>query len=188
MIATGERTLILELDGVGERGDAEVDVGPLVELYGALLFRVAHSVVRSRADAEDVVQDTFVRAMEHRAKLATVRDMRVWLVRIAWNLAVDRRRKIRPEQMDEAFAAGLAARAAPADKALGDARRVKTMLEALEKLPSVERQALLLAGVEELSTVEIAGVIGKTESATRAVLFRARTRLKERLERKGGWR
>jgi hypothetical protein len=52
-----------------------------------LLFRVAHSVLRSREEAEDVVQDVFVRVLKHRRSLTAVRDMRVWLVRVAWNLA-----------------------------------------------------------------------------------------------------
>src|SRR3979490_1258512 len=86
---------------------SEVELGLLVRTYTPLLFRVAHSVLRSRAEAEDVVQDVFVRVLEHRRSLTTVRDMRVWLVRVAWNLAIDRRRRIRPEQFDEGFAEGL---------------------------------------------------------------------------------
>ncbi len=88
----------------------EVDVPALVERYSPLMFRVAHSVLRSRTDAEDVVQDVFVRVLEHRRTLPAVLDMRVWLIRVAWNLALDRRRRIRPEQMDESFAEGLVAR------------------------------------------------------------------------------
>ena len=76
---------------------SEIDLAALVETYSSLLFRVAHSVLRSRAEAEDVVQDVFVRVLEHRQSLSAVRDMRVWLVRVAWNLAIDRRRRIRPE-------------------------------------------------------------------------------------------
>src|SRR5271169_4570107 len=118
---------------VSER--AEVDLAALVGAYSALLFRVAHSVLRSGAEAEDVVQDVFVRVLEHRRSLNAVRDMRVWLVRIAWNLAVDRRRRVRPEQMDEDFVAGLAARNVPADRAVDEARRMKAVLEEMEKLP-----------------------------------------------------
>ena len=158
----------------------------LVETYSALLFRVAHSVLRSRAEAEDVVQDAFVRVMEHPLSLPAVRDMRVWLIRIAWNLAIDRRRRIRPEQMDETFAESLAARTVPADEALDDAQRMKAVLRELERLPKGERHVLLLSALEELSTAEMAEVMGRSESAVRALLFRARARLRERLDR-GGW-
>ncbi len=163
----------------------EVDLAELVGTYSPVLFRVAHSVLRSRAEAEDAVQDVFVRVMEHRrslGSLAAVRDMRVWLVRIAWNLALDRRRRVRPEQFDEGFAEGLVARDLPVDEALSDARRMKSVLREMERLPKGERHVLLLSAIEELGTAEMAEVLGRSESAVRALLFRARTRLRERLE------
>ncbi len=166
---------------------SEIDLVALVETYSALLFRVAHSVLRSRAEAEDVVQDVFVRVLHHRQALTTVRDMRVWLVRIAWNLAMDRRRRIRPEQMDERFAESLVSRSMPADEALDEAQRLKLVLRELEKLPKGEHHVLLLSAVEELGTAEMAAVLGRSESAVRALLFRARAHLRERLD-KGGRR
>lgn len=162
---------------------SEVDLAALVETYSALLFRVAHSVLRSRTEAEDVVQDAFVRVLEHRSSLPEVRDMRVWLVRIAWNLALDRRRRIRPEQLDEAFAGTLAASSTPADKAFDEAQRIGSVLREMERLPKGERHVLLLSAIEELETAEMAEVLGRSESAVRALLFRARTRLRERLGR-----
>ena len=161
---------------------SELDLAALAETYAALLFRVAHSVLRSRSDAEDVVQDTFVRVLEHRPSLDTIRDLRVWLVRITWNLALDRRRRIRPRQMDDLFAESLVSRSVPADQALHQADRLKAVLREWERLPKPERHVLLLSAIDELSTTEIAAVLGKSDSAVRALLFRARTRLRERLE------
>lgn len=164
---------------------SEIDLASLAEAYAGLLFRVAHSLLRSRAEAEDVVQDVFVRVLEHRSTLLAVRDMRVWLVRIAWNLALDRRRRIRPEQMDDSFAASLTAGALRADEALGEAQRIHAVLQQIERLPRAERQVLLLSALEELETGEIAKVMRKSESAVRALLFRARTRLRSRLNQGG---
>jgi RNA polymerase sigma-70 factor (ECF subfamily) len=164
---------------------SQVDLTSMVETYSPLLFRVAHSVLRSRAEAEDVVQDVFVRVLQHRNALTGVREMRVWLVRIAWNLALDRRRRVRPEQFDEGFADELVARDLPADEALEEARRMRTVLREMERLPKMERQVLLLSAVEELGTAEMAEVLGRSESAVRALMFRARTRLRERLEEGG---
>jgi RNA polymerase sigma-70 factor (ECF subfamily) len=169
---------LTSMEGVG----SEIDLAALVETYSLLLFRVAHSVLRSRAEAEDVVQDVFVRVLEHRRSLTAVRDMRVWLVRVAWNLAIDRRRRIRPEQFDEGFAESLVARSLPADEALKEAQRLRSVLRELERLPKAERDVLLLSVLEELGTAEMAEVVGRSESAVRALLFRARTRLRERLE------
>jgi RNA polymerase sigma-70 factor (ECF subfamily) len=164
---------------------SEVDLATLVETYSQLLFRIAHSVLRSRAEAEDVVQDVFLRVIKHRHSLVTVRDMRVWLIRIAWNLAIDRRRRIRPEQLDHSFAESLVASNVPADKALDEAQRMRTVLCELERLPKGERHVLLLAAIEEMEMAEIAEVLGRSESAVRALLFRARTRLRKRLEEGG---
>ena len=166
-----------------EGSRSESDLADLVETYSALLFRVAHSVLRSRAEAEDIVQDVFVRVLEHRQALPAVRDMRVWLIRIGWNLAIDRKRRIRPEQMDESFAQSIAAGTVPADKALEEARRMRSVLRELERLPKGERHVLLLSAIEELETAEMAAVLGRSESAVRALLFRARARLRERLEK-----
>jgi len=166
---------------------SEVDLAALVETYSALLFRVAHSVLRSRHEAEDVVQDVFVRVLEHRLSLPEVRDLRVWLVRIAWNLALDRRRRIRPDQIDAAFAETLVATSTPADQALNEAQQMSNVLRELERLPKAERHVLLLSAIEELDTREMAEVLKKSESAVRALLFRARTRLRERMN-KGGAR
>ena len=170
-----------------EGARSELDLTALAEIYSGLLFRVAYSVLRSRAEAEDgTMQDVFVRILKRSPDLLTVRDLRVWLIRITWNLSIDRRRRIRPEQIDEDFAKSLVATNAPADEALGDAQRMKAVLRELEKLPRVERLVLLLSTVEELETPEVAKVLGRSESAVRALLFRARTRLRERLDRGEG--
>jgi RNA polymerase sigma-70 factor (ECF subfamily) len=165
-----------------EGARSEIDLAALVATYSSLLFRVAHSVLRSRPEAEDVVQDVFVRVLEHRRSLTAIRDMRVWLVRVAWNLAIDRRRRIRPEQFDEGFAESLVGRDLPADEALNEAQRLRSVLREMERLPRAERDVLLLSVIEELGTAEMAEVLGRSESAVRALLFRARTRLRERLE------
>src|ERR1700689_3490494 len=159
-----------------------VDVAALVNAYSTLLFRIAYSVLRSRTEAEDVVQDVFIRVLEHRRSLSTVRDMRVWLIRIAWNLALDRKRRKRPEQLDESFAKSLASGTMPADAAMEEAQRFQSVLREIERLPKAERHVLLLSAIDELGTAEIADVLARSESAVRALLSRARARLRERLE------
>ena len=165
-----------------ERVKAEPDLAALVREYSGLLYRVALSILRNPAEAEDVVQDTFVRVLQQRSKVDEIADIRPWLVRIAWNLALDRRRKIRPEQMDEAFAANLAAKSMAADSMLQESQRIAAVLREIDRLPKSEREVLLLSVNEELGAAGIAAVLGRSESAVRALLFRARTRLRERLE------
>jgi RNA polymerase sigma-70 factor (ECF subfamily) len=167
----------------GELDDV-ADVAPLVEAWSPLLFRIAHSVVRSRAEAEDVVQDTFVRVLEHRTRLPDVRDQRVWLVRIAWNLALDRRRRRRPDQMDDSLADTLSSLEISTDRILAGAQQMQTVLAALDRLPGPEREALVLSAFDELTTAEMAVVLHRSEGAVRALVSRARARLLKRLEQK----
>jgi RNA polymerase sigma-70 factor (ECF subfamily) len=176
--------LHLPLPGI-QTVESTLDLPELVATYSTLLFRVAHSVVRNQSEAEDVVQDTFVRVLEHRHKLPTVRDLRVWLVRISWNLALDRRRRIRPEQIDEFVAASLVSAHLPADQALSETQQTQAVFHEMDRLPKLERQALLLSALEELDTAEIALILGRSDSAVRALLHRARARLRQRLQKAG---
>ena len=177
--------------GIGEQGlrwfaaervEAEPDLTALVRAYSGLLYRVALSVLRNATEAEDVVQDTFVRVLQQ-GRLSDVREMRPWLVRIAWNLAIDRKRRVPVDQMDEVFAAGMVSREMAADQALAEAATMRAVMDAIERLPRKEREVLLLSAMEELSSAEIGKVVGRSESSVRSLLFRARGHLRERLER-----
>jgi len=180
MDAIGEQSLALF---AAETVVAEPDLSTLVQDYSGLLYRVALSLVRNTAEAEDVVQDVFLRVLQRKSELAHIAEIRPWLVRIAWNLAIDRTRKRRPDQMDEIFAAGLVSRELAADDAVEEADRIRRVLAGIERLPKPERQVLLLSAMEELSNAEIAAVAGKSESSVRSMLFRARARLRERMRR-----
>lgn len=182
MAAIGEQSLQwFATERVAVDEPAQPDLPALVRDHSPLLYRVALSIVRNPAEAEDVVQDVFLRVLQKQHTLAGIVEVRAWLIRIAWNLALDRRRRIRPDQIDDAFAAALISSSLPADQALAEAHRMSHVLTAIERLPKRERQALLLSAFDELSTAEIATVLGKSESGVRALLFRARTRLRQRL-------
>jgi RNA polymerase sigma-70 factor, ECF subfamily len=162
--------------------DAAVDPIALVDIYSTLLFRVVYSVLRSKPEAEDVVQDVFIRVLQHRNSLTTIRNMRVWLIRIAWNLALDRKRRKRPDQLDDLYAQSLVDKTMPVDAGLEEAQRMQHVMAEIEALPKAERHVLLLSALEELGTGEIANILGRSESAVRALLSRARCRLRERLK------
>jgi RNA polymerase sigma-70 factor (ECF subfamily) len=182
MAAIGEQALRWFAAGEAEAEGAS-SVTALVREHSGVLFRVAYSVVRNRAEAEEVVQDVFLRVLQKQTQLAQVEQVRAWLVRIAWNLAIDRRRRGRTAQMDPEFAAALVGRELRADVALDQRQRYESVLRGLDALPKKERQVILLSAMDELGTAEIAEVMGTTESGVRALLFRARARLKERVGR-----
>lgn len=160
--------------------DQAAAVTALVHEYSSTLYRVAFSISRNAAEAEDMVQETFLRVLRHRDRLPEIRDARVWLIRIVWNLVLDRKRrqKTRPENEDIAdLVRVLPAQELRADQAVISAQRHAHVLALIDRLPRKEREALLLCALDELSNGEIAAVLGITESSVRSRLFRARREL-----------
>jgi RNA polymerase sigma-70 factor (ECF subfamily) len=158
----------------------------LVEQYAPTLFRVAFSVLRNNADAEDAVQEAFLRVLRHRDTLEEVRDHRVWLVRIVWNIVLDRKRraKTRPETDDVAeLARVLPSTGLSAEDRAAAAQHHAHVLARVDQLPAKEREVLVLSAFEELNSVEIASILGITESSVRSRLFRARNLMAGLLER-----
>ena len=163
-------------DQTRRQADEEA-LAALVSQYAGTLYRVAFSVLRNSADAEDAVQEAFLRVLRHRDTLDEVRDRRVWLIRIVWNIVLDRKRraKTRPETDDVAeLARVLPAGGLSAEQRVVAAQHHAQVLGCVDKLPAKERQVLLLSAFEELSSVEIASVLNITESSVRSRLFRAR--------------
>jgi RNA polymerase sigma-70 factor, ECF subfamily len=164
----------------GTTQQAEAAIAALVDEYAGTLYRVAYSVLRNTADAEDAVQETYLRVLRHRDSLNEIRDARVWLVRIVWNVVLDRKRRLktRPETDDVAdLARILPASGLTAEERVAGAQHHAYVLRAVEQLPVKEQQVLILSAFEELSSVEIAQVLGTTESTVRSRLFRARNLL-----------
>ncbi len=167
------------------RREEDQAVAALVDQYAAALYRVAYSVLRNQADAEDAVQEAFLRVLRHRESLGEVRDQRVWLIRIVWNIVLDRKRraKTRPETDDvEELARVLPATGLSAEETAAAAQHHAHVLACVDRLPAKERQVLTLSAFDELSSVEIASVLGITESSVRSRLFRARNLMAGLLE------
>ena len=155
----------------------EEALAALVSQYAGTLYRVAYSVLRNASDAEDAVQEAFLRVLRHRETLTEVRDQRVWLIRIVWNIVLDRKRrsKTRPETDDVSeLARVLPASGLSAEERAAAAQHHAHVLSCVEQLPAKERQVMMLSAFEELTSVEIAAVVGITESSVRSRLFRAR--------------
>jgi RNA polymerase sigma-70 factor (ECF subfamily) len=165
----------------------EAALAALVDQYATTLYRVAFSVLRNQSDAEDAVQEAFLRVLRHRETLGEIRDHRVWLIRIVWNIVLDRKRraKTRPETDDVSdLARVLPAMGLNAEDRAAAVQHHAHILACVEQLPAREREVMMLSAFEELSSVEIAEVLGVTESSVRSRLFRARNLLAELLQHK----
>jgi RNA polymerase sigma-70 factor, ECF subfamily len=176
------------LGSVSEQ-DPNMIVIAMVYRYSALLNRVARSVTRDASEAEDVVQETFLRVLRHHNKLAELQDARTWLVRITWNLALDRRRRARVRRETDDFeevARFLTTGTLSAETALIAAQRHARVLRLIDTLPVREREVFLLSAVNELSSVEIALILETTDSTVRSRLYRARKALQDLIG--AGWK
>jgi RNA polymerase sigma-70 factor (ECF subfamily) len=155
----------------------------VVRDHARLVYRVTYSVLRNHHDAEDATQETFVRVVRYRRKLAEVRDPRTWLARIAWRVAIGRRNR-RPEvsleENDQAMAQ-LRSSIVAGEEAVLSTEMSGFLGRLIEGLPAKLRHPLLLSTVEEMSPSDIAQVLEVSEAAVRSRLFRARQILREKL-------
>ena len=146
---------------------------------------MAYRLTRSEQDADDVVQETFLKAyvelprFEGRAAVAT------WLHRIAVNCAIDllRRRSSAPSaaENNEPAAARLA-RPAPGPEREAAGRELRAHVDAaLDDLTPLERAAFTLRHLEERSVEEICAALGQTPAATRHSIFRAVAKVRRAL-------
>ncbi len=154
----------------------------LVYRQHRFVFRVAYALLGSVPDAEDVAQETFLKLFRGDGWKA-MRDERAFLARMAWRLARDRQRAMPPRhaELDEqVMASGLAS---PEQQAVS-ADLTATIRRLIDALPEELRQPLLLSSVEQMSSREMAQVLGVAEGTVRTRLQRARGLLKEKLKRR----
>jgi RNA polymerase sigma-70 factor (ECF subfamily) len=159
-----------------------VTVEELVRLHAQTVFRVAYSLVRNHADAEDVVQETFLRTMK-KGRLDGIENHRAWLTKIAWRLALDRAKQIPPEPL-EPMLETLRAAEGGLDDVLEEQQRSELLRGLLQTLPSDLREVTVLSTVEEMTSGDIAMVLGIPEGSVRTRLMRARQMLKQKLAAK----
>jgi RNA polymerase sigma-70 factor (ECF subfamily) len=155
------------------------------------LYRLAFSLVRDEAMAEDVVQDTFLSALEHRHQFEGRSSLSTWLYRIAYNRAQTLLRARQPlplpeEDADEQdslpfFPASMVEWRETPEAIIARAETQGELDRAIAELPDTLRGAFLLRDVNELSTAEAAEVLAISEAAVKVRLYRARLLLRERL-------
>ncbi|MEM9033872.1 MAG: RNA polymerase sigma factor [Actinomycetota bacterium] len=159
-------------------------IDALVVEHGDAVYRLARSVVRDPALAEDVTQDTMIRVWERLDTFRGDGSVRGWILRIAHNTAIATLRRVRDQATDPNLLPDRA-------EAIGVARRVEGYLavdeldEALGRLDDISRSLVVLREVEGLSYQEIADVLEISVPAVRTRLMRARRVLTDVLE---GWR
>jgi RNA polymerase sigma-70 factor (ECF subfamily) len=158
------------------------DRARIFEQHRARMCGVAYRMLGSRSDAEDVVQDAYLRW--HRASSVDIRSVEAWLVTVVTRLSIDRLRQAKAAR--ESYVGPwlpepvVSNDAPPADAESELASNLSVaFLVVLERLAPQERAAFLLHEVFESSYDEIARILGRTEAACRQLVSRARKRVHE---------
>jgi len=177
---------VVERVRAGETGLYEL----LMRRYNQRLFRVIRSVVINDAEAEDVLQEAWVRAYEHLDQFAGRASFPTWVTRIAYYEALARTRKGKrwiPLENPEGEIMPAANRIqstseTPESQAMRS--QLGQMLEtAVDALPENYRSVFMLREVEQLSTIETAECLGLSEEAVKTRLHRSRALLRSELEK-----
>lgn len=171
---------------VGDEADLVLRVGEgdvaayreLVRRHAPKLLRFAERLLRDASEAEDVVQETFLRLWQRAGEYSPAARVTTWLHRIAHNLAVDRLRvRGRSVALDEEELPV----SAPQPALLDEARRARSLDAALESLPERQAAAITLVHLHGLTGAEACEVLGVGAEALESLLARGRRALKQRL-------
>ena len=167
----------------------------LVERHSANLFRLAYRMTGNRYDAEEVVQEAFLRGYQKLGQFASRSNFGTWVYRIAANYAIDRVRQRRREEArkekparddsdgKETDPVNFVKDEKPLPERLTlNAELRKKMEEALEALTPSERTAFVMRHWEGCAIEEIAGVLKSNSGATKNTVFRAVQKLRRALE------
>lgn len=156
----------------------------LEALYTAFfpkLYQFALSLTRSPAEAEEIVQETFLKALQHADKLPDDANLNAWLYRIARNVHISRLRKRKREVGDAAL--DVVPSGEDVEAKLTDQNQALHILRHLHTLEEPYKEVFTLRTLGDVGYREIAALFGKTESWARVTYHRAKLLLTERMNK-----
>ncbi len=179
------QAILSDASAMDDASDQEVghELEALVRQHARFVYQVAYMLLRNHHDAEDSTQETFMRVWRYRKRLPEARDLKAWLARIAWRVALDRRKKAAEISLADAAEAvfKLYAAGESAEKIAGAKQMAVLLDQLIATLPGKLRDPMLLSLDQELTQAEIGGVLNIPESSVRTRLFRARQMLRQKL-------
>lgn len=169
----------------------------LVKRYNNRIYQYLYRLLRDQAEAQDVVQETFLRVYQHRSDYDPQYSLKTWIYSIATRLAINilnsaRRKRLfflfRREEESSDFACPqleeLPDPKATPEEHYSNQQRYEQVITALNHLQPRQRTALILNKLEGLSYKEIADTIGVSLSTVESLIFRAKQKLRHELGEK----
>jgi RNA polymerase sigma-70 factor (ECF subfamily) len=174
----------------------EAAVRAIIQANNRRLYRLARGILRNDAEAEDVVQEAYVRAFTHLADFRGDASLSTWLARIAMNEALGRLRRARSDAELSSLPVGaLEARIIPfplisaaddPEKSMAQ-REIQHVVEAaIDELPGAFRLVFITRVVEGMNVEETAEILGLKPETVKTRLHRARAMLRDNVEKKIG--
>ena len=167
--------------------------GELVRRYESKIFRLAQHITQNREDAEDVLQETFMKAYEHLDQFKGDSKFYTWIVRIAVNQALMKLRRRKTDKsvsLDETIDTGedtivreIAAWDENPEQQFSREELGEVLDTAIQGLEPLYRSVFVLRDIEEMSTEETAEALNLSVPAVKSSLLRARLQLREKLTR-----
>ena len=159
----------------------------LMRRHNQRLFRACRAILKDDGEAEDVMQEAYVRAYAHLGDFAGRASFSTWLIRIAMHEAfarLRRQRRLDPmiDESDEAPSHPTSRAARDPERAASDRELARVLEAAIDTLPDGFRAVFMLRAVEEMSVTETAECLGIAEETVKTRLFRARGRLQSEIE------
>ncbi len=176
------------------RARDEVAIRAILQANNRRLFRIARGILRNDSEAEDVVQEAYVRALTHLDSFRGESSLSTWLSRIAMNEAMGRLRGRRPSlDLDSLPHESLAAQIIPFPTAVSDPeksmaqRQIQEVVEhAIDRLPEPFRLVFITRVMEEMTVEETAELLGIKAETVKTRLHRARALLRQNVEKEIG--
>lgn len=165
------------MGGVSLRANETLEA--TLDQYGDMIVRLAFSCLKSREDAEDVLQDVMLKMLENQPAFESGEHEKAWLIRVTINICRNRLRSPwrRHKELDETL---------PEDTGNGQWEAVlkeeSGVMAAVLALPEKYREVIHLFYYEDYSVIQISKILHKKESTIRSLLHRARNLLKESLK------
>src|SRR6266508_3061561 len=187
--APSEESILVQAARAGDIGAFESPV----RRYARNVLRIAQHITQNREDAEDVVQDAFLKAYQNLGQFQGQSKFYTWLVRIAVNEALMRLRRRRPDRMvsidedvkteEDSIPREIADWSPNPEQRYSQAELKEILGKTIQGLPPSFRTVFVLRDVEGLSTEETAAALELSVPAVKSRLLRARLQLRERLTR-----
>lgn len=158
---------------------AHGQIQEILRMYSDMVYKLALSQTKNRADADDVFQEVFVRYMKNMKPFASEEHRKAWLIRVTINCS----RKLTRSAWFRRTVALSSSR--PAEPAAFDSQEKTAVYEAVLRLPGTYRTVIHLFYYEDMSIAQIGSILRVPESTVKSRLSRARRLLKRQLE--GEW-